>query len=288
MTNTSKTILACVDGSHYTDSVCAHADWASRQLNVPIWLLHIQAPHGEQATVTDYSGSIGVGEVGALLEKLSLVDEARGTLDQHKGELILEHAKKQLAGHGHTTLEAFHRRGSLVETLTELERSIHLIVLGKRGEHADFAKLHLGSNLERVVRAARTPVLVCSRDFKAITSFVIAYDGGQSAGKAVDYIAKSPLLKGLECHLLQIGQVNAETQRVLDIAAAPLKQNGFSVQTHIAQGRPDEVIAAYIERNAIRLLAMGAYGHSRLRTLFIGSTTSAMLRSNHIPVLLFR
>ena len=33
---------------------------------------------------------------------------------------------------------------------------------------------------------------------------------------------------------------------------------------------------------------MGAYGHSRIRHLLIGSTTTAMIRSCHIPVLCFR
>jgi len=39
---------------------------------------------------------------------------------------------------------------------------------------------------------------------------------------------------------------------------------------------------------AIDLLLMGAYGHSRIRNLIIGSTTTSMIRSCKIPVLLFR
>ena len=36
------------------------------------------------------------------------------------------------------------------------------------------------------------------------------------------------------------------------------------------------------------LIVMGAYGHSRIRNLIIGSTTTAMVQSCHVPVLLFR
>lgn len=39
---------------------------------------------------------------------------------------------------------------------------------------------------------------------------------------------------------------------------------------------------------AVDLLVMGAYGHSRIRNLIVGSTTTAMLRSCQIPVLLLR
>jgi nucleotide-binding universal stress UspA family protein len=36
------------------------------------------------------------------------------------------------------------------------------------------------------------------------------------------------------------------------------------------------------------LLVMGAYGHSRIRSLVIGSTTTAMIQAAGIPVLLYR
>jgi len=38
----------------------------------------------------------------------------------------------------------------------------------------------------------------------------------------------------------------------------------------------------------IGLLVMGAYGHSRIRNLVIGSTTTEMLRICPVPVMLFR
>jgi nucleotide-binding universal stress UspA family protein len=48
------------------------------------------------------------------------------------------------------------------------------------------------------------------------------------------------------------------------------------------------MIARYEWEKEISLLLMGAYGHSRIRHLVIGSTTAQMLRSSDIPVLLFR
>jgi nucleotide-binding universal stress UspA family protein len=36
------------------------------------------------------------------------------------------------------------------------------------------------------------------------------------------------------------------------------------------------------------MLVMGAYGHSRVRSLIIGSTTTEMVRSARVPLLLFR
>lgn len=288
MTTTNNSVLACVDGSIYTDSVLAQAAWASQRMNAPIQVLYIQSPSSDYAGPKDLSGFLGLGARSALLEKLTQVDEARGKLDQQKGNLILTHAKEYLTAEGVSQLNTLHRRGSLVETITELEATTQLIILGKRGEHADFATLHLGSNLERVVRAAHKPVLVAARAFKAINRFVIAYDGGPSTLKAVDYVINNPLLKGLECHLLKIGSDNEGNRRSLAEAEAKLTQGGFTVKALLQQGHADDVIAAYVKANQMDMLVMGAYGHSHIRTLIIGSTTSAMLRSCPIPVLMFR
>jgi nucleotide-binding universal stress UspA family protein len=48
------------------------------------------------------------------------------------------------------------------------------------------------------------------------------------------------------------------------------------------------VISDAVEREGIDLLVMGAYGHSRIRNLIIGSTTTEMVRSCKIPVILYR
>jgi nucleotide-binding universal stress UspA family protein len=67
-----------------------------------------------------------------------------------------------------------------------------------------------------------------------------------------------------------------------------LRDAGYAVEANFIQGQPDTAIAAYAESKKIDLLVMGAYGHSRLRNLIIGSTTTEMLRSCKIPVMLFR
>lgn len=284
----NKAILACVDGSTYTDSVCALAGWASKRLDAPVQVLHVQAPRSSHATPTNYSGAIGLGEKSALLEKLTQMDEAQSKLDHEKGKVILAHAKEELAAAGVPNVQTLHRRGSLVETLGELEEAAQIIILGKRGEHANFANLHLGSNLERVVRAAHKPVMVAARAYEPVERFVIAYDGGASTMKAVEYVAANPLLQGLECHLLKIGADNANNRSTLEQAADKLTSSGFAVTALLRQGHADDVIAEYVKTQQMGLLVMGAYGHSHIRTLIIGSTTSNMLRSCPIPVLMFR
>ena len=49
-----------------------------------------------------------------------------------------------------------------------------------------------------------------------------------------------------------------------------------------------DVIIGQASDAGIDLVVMGAYGHSRIRNLIIGSTTSEMIRSCLVPVMLFR
>jgi nucleotide-binding universal stress UspA family protein len=64
---------------------------------------------------------------------------------------------------------------------------------------------------------------------------------------------------------------------------------GFSPICQVLPGDPEQVITGYIESHAINLLLLlGAYGHSRIRHLVIGSTAIQLLRSSQIPVRLCR
>ena len=51
---------------------------------------------------------------------------------------------------------------------------------------------------------------------------------------------------------------------------------------------PEAVIVDYILSNNIDLLATGAYGHSRIRELIVGSLTTTLLRTSPVPVLIMR
>jgi hypothetical protein len=137
------------------------------------------------------------------------------------------------------------RHGDIVEAVEELEADADLIVIGKRGEAADFAKMHLGSNLERVVRVSRKPVLVASRAFKPIKRFLVAFDGGPSAMKAIDHIARDPIFAGLECQVLTVGADAPETRkrRWMMPARCCARPPASRSRTGIVQGQADAVIA---------------------------------------------
>lgn len=281
-------VLACIDGSVYTQSVRDHAIWAASRLGAPLEFLHALDRHPERASMSDLSGNIGLGAQDNLLAELASLDEQRGKLAQQRGREMLTHVTAYAEAQGISNVELRLRHGSLVETLTELEKDVRLFVLGKRGEHADFAKMHLGSEVERAVRAVHRPLLVTSRQFKPIERFLIAFDGSSTTRKGVEMIARSPLFKGLSCHIVMASGDSPETRAHIQWANDKLASAGFEVRGGIRPGNAEAVIAQYVAANAIDVLVMGAYGHSRIRQLIVGSTTTAMIRTCLIPVLLLR
>lgn len=281
-----KTLIALVDGSKYSQSVCHYAAWIARRTGAKVKVYHVIGRR-EGADRQDLSGTIRLGARSSLLAELSELDARRAKLAQAQGRAILEDAQAIIAAEG-VEVETRLRQGDLVETVAAKEDSGNLIVIGKRGEAANFAKLHLGSNLERVVRSSHKPIFVANREFKPITRVLIAFDGRQSALKAVEFLAGNQLVSGLPVTLAYAGPPSAEIHNALERAKAELAQNGLTVELIVENGRPEPTLSRLIEEQAFDFLVMGAYGHSRIRSLLIGSTTSEMLRGCRIPILLIR
>lgn len=279
-----KRVLALVDGSIYSASVCGHAAWAAQRLDAEVRLAHVIGRREPAATGV-------LGARSALQAELAALDAQRARLVESRGQAILEDASALVradllrAGRAaEVSAELVH--GDLLAALTAREAQADLVLIGKRGEAADYAIGHLGSNLERIARAARRPVLVASRAFRPIARVLVAHDGGSSALAMVDRIARSPLFAGLSVTLVHVGPRGTELDKRLADAEAVLRAGGLAGGLRVLSGTPDAVLGRLVEEEGFDMLVMGAYGHSRLRSLLIGSTTAAMIHSCKVPVLL--
>jgi nucleotide-binding universal stress UspA family protein len=280
-------VLAAVDASAYATSVADLAGWAASRLGAQLELLHTLDKRAA-ADSTDLSGAIALGAQEALLEELAALDARGMALEQARGRALLDGlAECVRAGHAIDPQTRL-RHGSPVESLLDLEPDVRLFVIGKRGEHADFAHGHLGSNLERVVRTVHRPVLVAARAFSAPTRFVIAFDGSATTRRCVEMVCASPLLKGLECHLVTAGHLSPAISEQREWARTQLEAAGFAPRMHAAAGDAEDVIADHVGTLQADLLVAGAYGHSRIRRLILGSTTTQLLQQCRVPVLLLR
>lgn len=283
----AENVIAAIDGSKFSEGVCDYAAWASQALNSPLVFLHVVDNHPQTAEA-DLSGNIGLGSREHLLEELSGLDEKRAKLAQEQGRIVLKAAKAraEAAGAGEPTTRQ--RNGTLVETLEEIQGETRLLVIGKRGEAAHQAVEHLGSNLERVVRSLHHPVLMVSETFKAPENVMVAFDGSKTTRKGIEILAKSPLFTGVCVHVVIVGPDTGDNQYQLKWALETLQEAGHSAEGAIRAGDVEATLHQYQDEHDIDMLVMGAYGHSRVRHLLVGSTTSEMLRNATIPILILR
>jgi nucleotide-binding universal stress UspA family protein len=280
-------ILACVDVSVYAESVVDHAVFAASRLGGSIGLLHVIG-RKERGELYDVGGVLGPDAGAVLHARILEADALSARLAAERGRALVEAMRRRAAAQGISDVTTTVREGSLVDIVVELEADAGLVVLGKRGANADFARLHLGSALERVVRASIRPVLVASRVFHGITRVLVADDGGPSAARAIDALADSPLVDGLVVTLVTVGHDDAATAGRLEAAARRLSARVAAVEISRPSGDPETAIIDEVRRFRADLVVMGAYGHSRIRQLVVGSTTSAVIRGCLVPVLLFR
>src|SRR3990167_6088294 len=251
-------VMACIDGSQSATGVCDYAAWASQRLGAPLCFLHV-LDQVQYPQPSDLSGNIGLGSREHLLAELAALDEKRGKLALEQGHHLLEAAKARAMAAGIANPQLRQRHGDLV-----------------------------GSHLENVIRTLQRPILVSCGEFKAPQSYLFAYDGSATARKSIEMIAASPLLKGLPCHLLLVGADTAAAWEQLKSAERVLQGSASAVHLAIRAGEVEATLHTYQAEHGIDLLAMGAYGHSRIRQFLVGSTTSQLLRTSVSPLLILR
>jgi nucleotide-binding universal stress UspA family protein len=284
MVQSIKKLLVCTDGSDYSQVCCRYAAWIAEHTGASIDLLYLtDLRQFEVPLVADLSGSLGIQPYQDVLTHLQ-------EMEKRKAAIIEKNAREIFAKEGmKNPIQFHHHTGLLVDCLEDFEKDVDLVLLGKRGENADYATAHLGSNMERVIRASSKPTLTTSRKFIPFTKILLAYDGGESCQKALQFLCENDALSDQELHIITVSENEDDKaafenmEQAKSIAKGRKGTNVFQ----ILNGNVEDQIARYVDNEEMNLLVMGVYGHRRIRYLLIGSTTTTVIRACRIPVLCF-
>ncbi len=280
-------VVACIDGSRAAPAVCDYAAWASKHMQNPVTLLHVLDEERYPAE-PDLAGSIGLGSREQLLDELAELDRKRSKLALEHGHHMLDEAERRLKGAGVADVAKRQRHGDLTESLLALEKQTRLLVMGLHGESSSDRDIHIGSQLETVIRSMHRPILLVPDEFTAPKSAMLAFDGSPTAFKGVELLAGSPVLKGMPLHLVMVGADTNDRWEQLKKAEKMLANLGSEITLAIRAGDVEPTLHAYQEEHDIDLLVMGAYGHSRIRQFLVGSTTTIMLKTAEKPLVILR
>lgn len=259
-------VVACLDQSDLTGRIANAAAWVSSKIRVPLNLVHVL----EKADANSFPGTAAQGPQTEE-EGLAFLDSVEATLN----ETFFGTVQKQV------------KDANLVDVIGDLYDETRVLVIGKRGKSS--APGQLGNSLTDLIRASQRPTLIVTGSFVRPTNAMLAFNGSETSMKAVMTIAKSPLFEDMECHVVMVGAETEEHKKQLDWAASTLKLGGVSTQAHLLAERDvAKTLSAYAKSNGIQMMVMGAYSHTQLRRLMLGSATRMILEETRMPLLILR
>ena len=127
--------------------------------------------------------------------------------------------------------------------------------------------------------------IAISVDFSKADSVAINHAlqlGGSSASYTLIHVVET-----VGAHLYGQATVDQEShtdQQRLDQYQALFEQNGFTVNTQLAYGKPAQAIAGAIQAGSFDLLVMGAHGHGQFHDLLFGTTVDRVRHLISIPL----
>jgi len=276
-----KRILVALDGSDHAEAALQYALWLAARLQAGLIGLHvIDIVSVEGSFLHDISGSLGFEPY------LDFSAKMREAL-QERGRVLLEAFAARCTERGiscDTTLGM----GVIANEICDQARMADLVVVGHRGVNEQFSSGLLGSTTESVTRKSPRPVLVCPMRFASIQRPLLAYDGSPRASAAMHAAAELASALALPLTVVHVARDEAGDGKVLDEARRYLQSYDLTVGYEMVRGYPHERIVEVIRERGYDLLFLGAYGHSRIIEMVLGSTTEFLLRNSSCPVFLAR
>jgi len=276
-----KNILVGIDASEHSRNAQTYACYLARRLNATVTGLHVvDIVSIEGPFLHDISGSFGLEPYLDLSFKMREALTARGNA-------LLE-AFAAAAKAENLPVETVLDLGVVANVICDRAKSADLLVIGHRGINERFSTGLLGSTAESVTRKCSRPVFIVPMGFREIRRSVLAYDGSERASKAMRHAAefcdelKIPLTVITVARDLKLGE------RALDEARSYFRSHPGQVDFELLSGHAHEAIVAFLNQSAADLLFIGAYGHSRIIEMVLGSTTEYVLRNVSCPVFLSR
>jgi nucleotide-binding universal stress UspA family protein len=276
-----RNILVALDGSQHADGALEYALWLASRLKARLTGVHvIDIVSIEGSFLHDVSGSLGFEPY------LDFSSKMREALHE-RGRAILDLFKARCADRG-VQCDTALPLGVVANEICDLARTADLVVLGNRGVNEQFSTGLLGGTTESVARKSPKPVLVCPAEFREVTRPLLAYDGSQRASAAMHTAAEVTSALGLPLTVLHVARNGGDGESVLAEARRYLAAYDVPVEYKVLTGPPHQVIVDTLATGPHDILFIGAYGHSRIIEMVLGSTTEYVLRNSPAPVFLTR
>ncbi len=252
-----KKILVGIDTSEHSRNAQAYAFYFARLFSATLIGLHVvDIVSIEGSFFHDISGSLGLEPYLDFSSKMRevLTARGRGVLDEFAAA-----AKRENLG---------------VETVLDMNER--------------FSTGLLGSTAESVARKSPRQMFISPNRFREVKRPVLAYDGSERASRAMRSAAEFANVIGVPLTVVTVARDPKLGERTLNEAKVYFENYTPKAEFKLLQGHANEEIVKFLKEYDADLLFIGAYGHSRIIEMVLGSTTEFVLRNSPCPVFLAR
>lgn len=274
-------VIACIDSSPCINAVAEAAAWIAQQTGRELVLLQVLDYYPASYHLGEISGVIGFESNDMLLKELAELEQKQSELALDYSNNLLSHISEMIQDKYGITAQQIQEKGDFLEQSFNIFNVNDIALIGRVGERSAEKNKSLGSNVENFIRGAKCTVMTVGETFKPPTRFIFAYEDSPTCKEMMQRVAKSDLLRLLQCHLLYVG----DHPEVLNTPSQFLKDAGVNVVVEYRYGDVAENIMEYQQKHQIQLIVLGAYSRSKVKQFFLGSITTNIFRNSTVPLL---
>jgi nucleotide-binding universal stress UspA family protein len=245
-------LLIGLDGSPSADEALEQAVVLGHRFNSKLVVAHIKETHGLGRRASDS---------GELLQRAEERVKDAGL----RVKTVLQH------GNPETELAA-------------LARDVDTVLMGRRGRSSPADAL--GKTLTSLIRITDRCVIACAGKPSPMNTCAIAYDGRETAQRALALVARFASVTHSIVHVIHATIDPAIGTMVVGEAEAVLSLQGVTFVTHLEPGTPGAAVARVIERTKCDALFAGAHVGSGRKSDVTVSHAEEILLHTDIPVVI--
>ena len=278
-----KSLMVFTDGSAGGNVATDYGVFLASRLKAHLTGCHVlDSRMLEGPLMADISGWVGAQPYSGQLQQFR-------ELMQQKAETVMEAFARKAADAG-LDADTVVKMGHPASVILEQEAHAELVILGQNGEHAEQTGEMIGSTVERVIRHSIKPCLVTPDHFQPVTRILAAFDGSGFSSKALHEAIELALALAAPLVILTVAEGHdlEQARGIAEDGIRLARAHECAAGNLVVEGRADQVILSKAEELGCDLIVVGAYGHSRIREMILGSTTQNLVTRSHLPILLVR
>lgn len=176
--------------------------------------------------------------------------------------VLLQRASERVKDAG-LSVETVQLHGSPDRELAALARDADTVLVGRRGRTSSASGAArssvVGKTVTSLIRIAERTAIVCGSKPSPMERCAIAYDGRETAQRALELVARFASITHSTVHVIHATVDRAIGTMVVGEAEAMLSLQGVAFVTHLEPGTPGEAVARVIQRTQCDALFAGAH-----------------------------